>query len=290
MKARADFVRDDGPMSGRFEGKVVIVTGAGGGTGQVTAERFAVEGASVVVADVRGDAAEDVAAAIRAGGGSAEATTTDVSDEDSVKAMVAVALDRFGRLDVLDNNAALLTPDVHGRDTVLAELDLDVWTRTFAVNAAGTMLCCKHSVPAMQRSGGGAIVNIASASALVGDAVRSAYGSSKAAVVALTRYVATMYGADGIRCNAVAPGLIMTATSRAALSEEQLQAMAAERVLPWAADPEDIAATVLWLASDDARCITGQTVVVDSGTTAHRPMHAMKAWEAVLKAGGTGPG
>jgi NAD(P)-dependent dehydrogenase (short-subunit alcohol dehydrogenase family) len=107
--------------------------------------------------------------------------------------------------------------------------------------------------------------------------------------VALTRYVASMYGREGIRCNAVAPGLIMTGTTRAALSEHQLAEFAAERLLPWAAEPEDIAGVVAWLASDEARCITGQTIVVDSGTTAHRPHHAMMAWGAHLTGGTAAP-
>jgi NAD(P)-dependent dehydrogenase (short-subunit alcohol dehydrogenase family) len=115
----------------------------------------------------------------------------------------------------------------------------------------------------------------------VGDSTRAAYGSSKAAILGLTRYVATMYGRERIRCNAIAPGLIMSDTTRAALSEEQLAVFGAERILPWAAEPEDIAGVVTWLASDEARCITGQTIVVDSGTTAHRPQHAMRQWDAL---------
>jgi NAD(P)-dependent dehydrogenase (short-subunit alcohol dehydrogenase family) len=266
-------------MAGRFDGRVAIVTGAAAGVGRATAQRFAAEGAAVVAADIRGEAAEAVAAGIRAAGGRASAAAVDVSDEKAVAALIAGALEQFGRLDVMHNNAAALQPEVIGRDADLTGLDLRIWERTLAVNATGIMLGCKHAVPALRASGGGVIVNMASVSALFGDSIRSAYGSSKAAIIALTRYVATMYGRERIRCNAVAPGLIMNDTTRAALSEDQLAVFGAERILPWPAEPEDIAAVVTWLASDEARCITGQTIVVDSGTTAHRPQYALVQWE-----------
>jgi NAD(P)-dependent dehydrogenase (short-subunit alcohol dehydrogenase family) len=150
------------------------------------------------------------------------------------------------------------------------------------VNVGGIMLCCKHAVPAMQQAGGGVIVNMASVSGLIGFDRNAAYGSSKAAIVGLTRYVATMYGADGIRCVAVAPGLVMTDAIKG-LSERTLAEYKAERVLPWPAEVEDIAAVVTFLASDEARAITGQTIVVDSGTTTHRPRHAMFQWQDMLR-------
>ncbi|GGM78218.1 SDR family NAD(P)-dependent oxidoreductase [Dactylosporangium sucinum] len=289
--------------AGRFAGRVAVVTGAAGGAGRACAARLARDGARVVIADIDGPRAAATAAEITAevtaatagstaataagstaatGGGAGEtiavAVTADVSDEASVAAMVAAAVDAFGGLDILVNNAAALQPELHRRDGDLVALDLDVWERTMAVNAGGTYLACKHAVPAMRARGGGAIVNVASVSALVGDDVRAAYGSSKAAVLALTRYVATMYGRDGIRCNAVTPGLILTGTALAALSGHHLDEFAAERLLPWAAGPADIAAVVAWLAGDESRCITGQSIVVDAGTTAHRPLHAMRSW------------
>lgn len=197
-------------------------------------------------------------------------------------AMIHTAMTRFGRLDYLHNNAAALGADVYGRDLGIAELDLEVWERSMAVNARGALLGTKHAVPAMRSTGGGSIVNTVSVAALHGGDDHAAYGASKAAVVALTRYIASMYGPDKIRANAVAPGLIMSDTARAALSDDDLAAFAAERALPWAAETDDIAAVVAWLFSDESRCITGQTIVVDSGIMARRPRDAMASWEAVL--------
>ncbi len=266
----------------RFTDRVALVTGAGAGVGRAVAQRLAAEGARVAVLDIRADAAHETAELVRQTGVDALAVVADVSDEASLRAAFDAAVSHFGRLDVLHNNAAALGPDVFGRDVDLLELDVEVWDRTMAVNARGVMLGCKLAVPAMRAAGGGAIVNTSSLSGLVGDANRAAYGSSKGAVQSLTRYVATMYGADGIRCNAVAPALILTDIAYRQMTEQAMARLAAERVLPAATKPEDIAAVVAFLASDDAASITGQTLVADGGALAHRPLHAMKAWEAQL--------
>jgi NAD(P)-dependent dehydrogenase (short-subunit alcohol dehydrogenase family) len=258
------------------------VTGAGGVIGRATALRLAAEGAAVAAADLRREAAEVTAELVRDAGADAFAVKVDVSDEPSMAAVLAATMDRYGQVDVFHNNAALLA--TASPDGDLVDLDVEVWNAKMAVNGRGVMLGCKHAARAMLGVGqGGSIVNMASVSGLVGVDGNAAYGASKAAVIGLTRYVATMYGSAGIRCNAVAPGLVESEAMRNRLSARQLAEYAAERILPWAATPEDIAAVVAFLASDESRCITGQTIVVDSGTTAHRPRHAMMSWERALE-------
>ncbi|MEO5876915.1 MAG: SDR family oxidoreductase, partial [Streptosporangiaceae bacterium] len=183
----------------RHAGRVALITGSGSGIGRACALRLAAEGARIVVADLRpGDTVAEIVDA----GGEAVAVTADVSVEADVVRMVATAVETYGRLDVLHNNAAALNRSVYGRDLDLLDLDVEVWDRTHAVSLRGAMLGCKHAVPVM--TSGGAIINTASVSGLLGDTDHAAYGSAKAALMSLTRYVATMYGDRGIRCNAVA--------------------------------------------------------------------------------------
>jgi len=253
----------------RLNGKVAIVTGGGGGIGGATARALAREGAAVLVVDVNEEAADAVARGIRDTGGVAESSRADLSEEREVKAVVATVVQRFGRLDVLHNNAALTDSDFLSADTAVTELSLEVWERTLAVNLRSQMLMCKHAVPIMADQGGGSIINMSSGASLKGDRTRTAYGVSKAGVNALTLYVATSHGKKGIRVNTILPGLVITDAVRAHLKEEMLASLSKATLTPSVGQPDDIADVVVFLASDESRYITGQMLAVDGGMSAH---------------------
>jgi NAD(P)-dependent dehydrogenase (short-subunit alcohol dehydrogenase family) len=254
---------------GRVEGKVALVTGGAGGIGSATARALSREGASVVVVDVDAAGAARVAADIRGTGGSALSVEADLTDEQAVIDAVGAAVDEFGRLDVLHNNAALTDSDFLNQDTPVTELGLDVWNRTLAVNLTSQMLMCKHAIPEMVRHGGGSIVNMSSGASLKGDRTRTAYGVSKAGVNTLTMYVATSHGKQNIRVNTIVPGLIITDAVRAHLNEDILGRLSRAVLTTHLGEPDDIAHVVVFLASDESRYITGQMLSVDGGMSAH---------------------
>jgi NAD(P)-dependent dehydrogenase (short-subunit alcohol dehydrogenase family) len=253
----------------RLTGRVAMVTGGGGGIGGATARALAQEGASVVVVDIDEPAAERVAAEVEASGGRAMAFGCDLSEEPQVIAAIAAATSRFGRLDVLHNNAALTDSEFLTRDTAVTDLPLEVWDRTMAVNLRSQMLCCKHAVPEMVGGGGGSIINMSSGASLKGDRTRTAYGVSKAGVNALTMYVATSHGKQGVRVNTIVPGLIITDAVRAHLDEKMLAGLGRATLTPYLGQPDDIADLVVFLASDASRYITGQMIAIDGGMSAH---------------------
>ena len=257
----------------KLEGRVAIVTGAASGIGRATAIALARAGAAVLIADLQAEAAEGVVQEIREEGGQARAQTTDVAEEGSVVAMVEAACAHFGRLDILHNNAADSDPALMARDLELVDMETEVWDRAQRINLRGPMLGCKHAIPRMLEQGGGVIVNTSSASGLVGDLVRPAYGASKAGLDCLTRYVATQYGKRGIRCNAIAPGVIATPALAANVPAEQIAVYERNHLTPDLGRPEEIARVVVFLASEDAAFITGQTLCVDGGMLAHHPTY-----------------
>jgi NAD(P)-dependent dehydrogenase (short-subunit alcohol dehydrogenase family) len=254
---------------GRLDGKVAIVTGGGGGIGGATALALAREGASVVIVDIDGARAEELAQAVNTADGDAVSVSADLSDEAEVVATVAATMARYGRLDVLHNNAALTESDFLSRDTQVTDLSLDVWERTMAVNLRSQMLMCKHVIPEMVRDGGGSIINMSSGASLKGDRTRTAYGVSKAGVNTLTMYVATSHGKQGVRVNTIVPGLIITDAVRAHLTERMLAGLGRATLTPYVGQPEDVAHLVVFLASDESRYITGQMIAIDGGMTAH---------------------
>jgi len=261
-------------VNGKLEGRVAIVTGGASGIGRATAFALAAEGASVLIADLNELEAERACEAIRAAGGRASAQRCNVANEDSIRETVAAAVEQYGGLDILHNNAANSDPATMGRDLDLTDMETDVWDATLAVNLRGPMLGCKHAIPRMLERGGGSIINTSSASGRVGDLSRAAYGASKAGLESLTRYVATQYGKRGIRCNAIAPGVVATPALSANVPAEQIAVYERSHLTPRLGLPEDIAAAVVFLASDDSAFITGQTLCVDGGLLCHHPTYA----------------
>jgi NAD(P)-dependent dehydrogenase (short-subunit alcohol dehydrogenase family) len=257
-----------------LQDKVAIVTGSASGIGRATVRRLAAEGAAVVVADINEEGAAQVADEIQGDGGRATAQAVDLASEESVRAMVESATAAYGGVDILHNNAAATGPDTLGSDNGVVDADLGVWNKTIAINLTGAMLACKYAIPSMIERGGGSIINMSTNGSFAADVARVAYGVSKGGINALTLYVATLYGPQKVRCNAISPGLVMTEAADRTLPPEAKQIFIDNHLTPELCRPEDIAATVAFLASDESRQITGATLRVDGGMLAHLPMYA----------------
>jgi len=254
---------------GELEGKVAVITGAARGIGLETAKRLAGQGATVVLADLPGTMLEAAAAEVSSpGAGRALHHVVDISDEEAVRTLVGYAVDTAGRLDVVINNAAR-----QGlvEDADVATQDVAIWDSVFAVNARGTMLMCKHAVGPMMRGGGGSIVNISSGTAFAGDFFATAYACTKGAIVTLTKYVATQYAEGGVRCNAIAPGLVLTPALEAGMPEPMRDVFVQSKLSGRLGAPADIAEAALFLAGERSSFMTGQVLHVDGGFFAHLP-------------------
>ena len=250
--------------SGMLDGKVVVITGAARGLGQAYAVAFAAMGAAVVAADL-GDCEETVALAT-ADGGRCIGVEADVTDAPAVDAMAAAAVEAFGGIDALVNNAALYGALHGGR---FDSIDENEWDAAMEVNVKGIWFCCRAVVPKLRERGGGSIVNVASLAATYGMPYGLHYSTSKAAVIGLTRALAREIGRDEIRVNAIAPTAVITEGTREFFGpkyEGALDTIKSGQAIRRNPEPDDMVGTVMWLVSDASRFVTGQTIAVDGGT------------------------
>ena len=249
---------------GRLDGKVAVITGAGGGMGREAAILFTEEGAKVCAADVNGEAAEETVALCS---GEAFAVTVDVADEKQVVSMYAKTAERFGGIDVLYNNAGISPGD----DASVLETSVDAWQRVQDVNTKGVFLCCKHGIPHLLGRGGGSVINVASFVALVGAATSQiSYTASKGAVLSMSKELAVQFARQGVRVNALCPGPVETPLLLAVFGDDP--AALERRRIHWPtgrlAQPREIVNAALFLASDESSYVTGATFQVDGGLTA----------------------
>jgi NAD(P)-dependent dehydrogenase (short-subunit alcohol dehydrogenase family) len=242
---------------GRLDGKAVIITGAASGQGRAAAQLFASEGALVMAADIDGAGLAETAATAA---GIVLTSETDVSSESQVRAAVGAALQAFGRIDVVYNNAALM--DV--RDAALTDLDEEVWTRVLNVNLKGPFLLCKHAIPRMLETGGGVVINVASVGALKAGG-STAYGSSKGGIISLTKIIAKQY-APSIRANCIVPGAIRTPMLDVIARKPRISnGRGAAALLGRPGEPDEVARMALFLASEESAYVTGSTFLIDGG-------------------------
>ena len=253
----------------RVRGQVAVITGGASGIGRASARLLAAEGAAVVIGDLKQEDAHRAAAEITAEGGRAIGVAVDVMEEESLSALIEAAVNEFGRLDVMCNHVGGSNPR---KDLDILGLDMDEFDRVMRLNVRSTVLGCRLAIPHMIEVGGGSIINTASVGGLAGDFLQVAYGSAKAAVIRMTQYVATQYGHERIRCNAIAPGAVMTPALADNLPAEMIEGIRTHNALPYLGEPEDVANLMLFLASPESRYITGQVITVDGGMTSHHPL------------------
>jgi short-subunit dehydrogenase len=258
----------------RLDGKVAFITGGGSGIARAAALLFAREGAKVIVAEIDGALGEATARDVADAGADAMAVRTDVTDEASVRAAIDAAVGHHGRLDILFNCAG----GSLNADSLVTEVDLDVWDRTMALDVRGAMLVCRHGIPELVKAGGGSVVNMSSGAALRGGSPKHVYTAAKGAILSFTRALAGSYAKDNIRANAICAGRILTdrilnnygtADAPGPVADRQDAAGRVRDYPFWVGRPEDIANIALFLASDESRMITGATIPADGGRSAY---------------------
>jgi NAD(P)-dependent dehydrogenase (short-subunit alcohol dehydrogenase family) len=271
-------MRSMGQRAGNLGGKVAIVTGGGAGLGLATARVLAAQGAAVAIFGRTAKTLQDAAAQLAAEGLSAFPVAVDLAgDEDGTRAAAARVETELGGIDVLVNNHAVTDPSVLARDIRVADLDPDLFASVFRVNVIGYAMAAKHCIPAMRRRGGGVIVNIGSAAGHSSEAVRPMYGSTKAAVLGLTRNIATHHARDRIRCVSVSLGPILSDSAKAGVPGDVLRMLQAHTLGGELGNPEQVGALVAYLASDVAALINGTDILADGGLLAHFPSWAEEA-------------
>lgn len=269
-------------MTGRLEGRIAIVTGAAGGIGTAAARRLAAEGARVVLADIDLSGAERAAADIAG----SVAMRIDLTDEAAIKALCDDVAHRFGRIDILHNNAAIQSESQRQRDLDVVNLDTAAWDMAMAVNVRGAMLMCKYAIPHMIAVGGGSIIHSASGFGLEGESTLTAYGASKAALINLSRFIATQYGKQRIRSNCVVIGFVLTPLAVESTPDVVKDILLSHHLTPELGQPEDVAEVVAFLALDESRFVTGAAIPVDGGFTAHQASYA--DFQKLFAASGSG--
>jgi NAD(P)-dependent dehydrogenase (short-subunit alcohol dehydrogenase family) len=247
----------------RLEGKVAVITGAGTGIGRATAKLFAQEGARVIIAELNAEAGEQTAQLIVQAGGDAIAIKTDVTEPDSIQSTIDAAVQHYGALHILHNNAGGSTAS----DNTAVEAPLDEFWRAIKLDLYGTFLGCRFGIPAIAKSGGGSVINMSSNVALMGVAGRDCYTAAKGGIAAITRSLAVAYAPQKVRVNAIAPSATMTERVRGLVAGNANLQKLADSHLVGLIEPEDIARCALYLASDESRVVTGQVIPIDSGVT-----------------------
>jgi NAD(P)-dependent dehydrogenase (short-subunit alcohol dehydrogenase family) len=252
-----------------LQDKVGLVLGGASGVGRATSIRLAQEGAKVVVGDLSGPGAATVAAEIRAAGGSAESIAVDLREESSINAAVEFVLEKFERIDLL-HNVGYNPVHVTTKDFDITTTDMDDYDEMLAVTLRGYVLACRAAIPHMVAHGGGAIVNTSSLAAIrsLPTGLRFSYSIAKSGLGPLSQHIAVRYGKQGVRCNTAALGMVVSESFLATMTPERVQVSDGAVLVPKPASPEDIAPAIVFLLSDDARYITGQTIHVDGGSSA----------------------